>query len=704
MGERLSASAGRSSGFGRRVRRVLPVFRLSRVSRKILLAALLPVTASFVCGVMMLVAIEMAERQERRDVESVIAKLVADLARSEFVPARHVGPRGDAGGDTGRVIRMAGDVLGVLAPTAFGGDTVTVCMYGAHGGLLLGDDPHAVDRESAGLRPWQRSIRDRNETKPMPDLHRMAEGQSRFVLAMAGFNVQGGVARPSVKYRLASAVAIAGISPAVRRSGLEMDVNAPMPDRTGDSSVLAALAGAHPVANIPVTEWGHAPVWWGDRQSPGAARPAGPGIGAGLPTGTMRWQGPGGVGSGLKQATLVIAPENMPVTENVPCPTYHGGALKLLENLDDGEATNVLGVKKENLSMVFSDIRSIDNEFFGSVWLISENGHVQKMSHEFWMQFYVLAFFPLLVVSGACALYLGRSITGPVAGLASTARAIQRESSRERRVDAIGAKRFGAVTQRGDEVGMLARSLSDMTEELVGRMTRMRAFGTSVGHDLLASMQAMEHQLKRIDRCLKEKRYDRVEDSMEIARKIFSNVTEKVWAIKEYSTYDDELEKTRLVEMPLLDWMQEYQLQMKDSEDIGFVLERTAGVADVKFASSRVHLEKAFNEILRNAKSFTPTGGSIRVRLSMEQEFVRFDFDNDGPGIPEEALETIFAIYKSVRPAEDGPSTSAHNGVGLFHCRTIVECLGGRVHAENRMCDGTVTGARFVVLHPRTPD
>jgi two-component system sensor histidine kinase ChvG len=73
--------------------------------------------------------------------------------------------------------------------------------------------------------------------------------------------------------------------------------------------------------------------------------------------------------------------------------------------------------------------------------------------------------------------------------------------------------------------------------------------------------------------------------------------------------------------------------------------------------------------------------------------------DDEGPGVPEENLETIFERFYTERPA--GAAFGAHSGLGLAIARQIITAHGGRIHAENRIgAGGAVAGARFTVTLP----
>ncbi|MFO1230825.1 MAG: ATP-binding protein [Alicycliphilus sp.] len=76
-------------------------------------------------------------------------------------------------------------------------------------------------------------------------------------------------------------------------------------------------------------------------------------------------------------------------------------------------------------------------------------------------------------------------------------------------------------------------------------------------------------------------------------------------------------------------------------------------------------------------------------------EAVRITMDDEGPGLPPGREEAVFEKF------ERGSKEAAAPGVGLAICRAIVQAHGGRMHGENRIVDGRVAGARFVITLPR---
>jgi len=77
--------------------------------------------------------------------------------------------------------------------------------------------------------------------------------------------------------------------------------------------------------------------------------------------------------------------------------------------------------------------------------------------------------------------------------------------------------------------------------------------------------------------------------------------------------------------------------------------------------------------------------------------------DDEGHGIPDENLESIFQRFYSERPTEH---FGQHSGLGLSICRQIMETYGGSISAANRRAatnepgGGRLLGARFTIRVP----
>jgi two-component system sensor histidine kinase KdpD len=104
--------------------------------------------------------------------------------------------------------------------------------------------------------------------------------------------------------------------------------------------------------------------------------------------------------------------------------------------------------------------------------------------------------------------------------------------------------------------------------------------------------------------------------------------------------------------------------------------------ASAQVEGDPVMLEEVLLNVLDNAVGHTPPG--TRVRLVAyelgDEPFVRVLVDDDGPGVPPEALPRLFD--KFYRASAAGPHARRGTGIGLAVVRGLVAAMGGRVAAR----------------------
>ena len=103
-------------------------------------------------------------------------------------------------------------------------------------------------------------------------------------------------------------------------------------------------------------------------------------------------------------------------------------------------------------------------------------------------------------------------------------------------------------------------------------------------------------------------------------------------------------------------------------------------------AATEDSLETVLENLLDNAVSFSPQGGTVTIIVTTAASTVRLIVEDEGPGVPADQLSAIFRRNFSYRPTEatSKQMETAHFGIGLAIVRRTVEILGGHVRAENR--------------------
>lgn len=106
-----------------------------------------------------------------------------------------------------------------------------------------------------------------------------------------------------------------------------------------------------------------------------------------------------------------------------------------------------------------------------------------------------------------------------------------------------------------------------------------------------------------------------------------------------------------------------------------------------------LRVEQILVNLLLNAISHSPPGGTVRVRLSQPEDFVTFVVEDDGKGVSPADVERIFDVYLTERK-EEGQGT----GLGMPLSRRLARLLKGELKAIPRQG----LGGCFVLELPLT--
>ena len=291
------------------------------------------------------------------------------------------------------------------------------------------------------------------------------------------------------------------------------------------------------------------------------------------------------------------------------------------------------------------------------------------------------------ILSVLLSLFLARTIVRPLRRLAIAAHRVRLGRSREVRVPRLPS--------RSDEIGLLARAVSDMSQSLRQRIDNIEAFAADVTHELknpLASLRSAMDSLERVEDPKLQKRL------IEVARDDAVRLDRLINDIGEAARTDAELARATfepvdlgpLIEQLVASWETRRE---KGNARIAFARPRRAS-AVVMGKPDR--LARAIDNLVDNAISFSPSGGLVEIVAARVGDKVRIRIDDEGPGVPPDAREAIFNRFHSERP--EGENFGRHSGLGLAISRAIVEGHDGEIDVKDR--DDAPSGARFTICLP----
>jgi two-component system sensor histidine kinase BaeS len=98
-------------------------------------------------------------------------------------------------------------------------------------------------------------------------------------------------------------------------------------------------------------------------------------------------------------------------------------------------------------------------------------------------------------------------------------------------------------------------------------------------------------------------------------------------------------------------------------------------------------IDHALSHVLGNALTYTPEQGTITVRTGIEGQQEIIVVEDDGEGIPSEALPHIFDHFYRVDPARS--TTTGGSGLGLSIVRKIIEAHRGTITVSSEAGKGS---------------
>lgn len=284
----------------------------------------------------------------------------------------------------------------------------------------------------------------------------------------------------------------------------------------------------------------------------------------------------------------------------------------------------------------------------------------------------VTAVLLVLFASAMLSLYLARTIVLPLRQLARAA--IKVRQGREREVE------VPRLPERNDEIGLLARAVSDMTGALRHRIDAVDSFAADVAHEMknpLASLRSAIESLPRVED--PETRRELEQIATHDVRRIDRLVTE----ISDASRIDAEMSRAKLEEIDMADLIRsivggrEHRALNQDH----MIELQTRGFA-AKVLGVGPRLERVIENLLDNAISFSPPEAPIEVNIDNDGTCVTVMVCDLGPGIPKDAREKVFRRFHSIRPEQE--DFGNHSGLGLAIARAIAEAHDGSLTAEAR--------------------
>ena len=137
--------------------------------------------------------------------------------------------------------------------------------------------------------------------------------------------------------------------------------------------------------------------------------------------------------------------------------------------------------------------------------------------------------------------------------------------------------------------------------------------------------------------------------------------------------------------LPFFYYVMESFQALAESKNISLHLDSNQESIEMDHDPER--LREVLSNLLSNAVKFTPEGGTITMRILVDQETLLLVIRDTGQGISQEQLPHIFDRFYQT----DDSSTrqGEGTGIGLALCRELVQLMGGEIQVASQLGEGT---------------
>ncbi len=277
-----------------------------------------------------------------------------------------------------------------------------------------------------------------------------------------------------------------------------------------------------------------------------------------------------------------------------------------------------------------------------------------------------------LVAAALLGLALSRMIVKPLREMAGVARHL-----------AAGHYEQRVEVRSRDELGDLAGAFNEMAKSLAATDRMRRELVANVAHELRTPLTSIEGFTEALEDGVfpaDSSTYRRIRDEAARLHRLVEDLTALARAEAPGDRARIPVHLNRLVADAAVTLQPRFEAE-------GVNLETDLPAEEIVIQGDADHLRQALDNLFDNALRHTPNGGTVRIQLQTDGNWVRLTVADNGEGIPAQDLPHIFErFYRSDRSRA---RSTGGAGIGLTIVKHIVERYGGSVEVESSLGDGS---------------
>lgn len=243
------------------------------------------------------------------------------------------------------------------------------------------------------------------------------------------------------------------------------------------------------------------------------------------------------------------------------------------------------------------------------------------------------------------------------------------------------------------DMAELGRAVNEMAADLEKHQDKQRYMLMDIAHDLRTPLSVQKATIEAFEDGIYEFNKAGIEQLKQQNNKLIRLVEDfriiTLTDLGEFTIKKVPVEVNYFIEKILQDFS-----NILAKKSIGFKFAPTAN--DCLAFFDPYFMTRVVENLLQNAFQHSPENSTVEVQIHQPTNGVVITIRDQGPGIPEEKLETIFHRYYRVRREDENAPEGL--GLGLTISKRIVESHDGKLYAYNSQEGGAV----FVIELPCT--
>ena len=252
------------------------------------------------------------------------------------------------------------------------------------------------------------------------------------------------------------------------------------------------------------------------------------------------------------------------------------------------------------------------------------------------------------------------------------------------------------LKSRNDELGTLANSLDDMTNELQKRISHAENFSTDLVHEIrnpLTSLKSATEILHETED--HEQRTKLIDILNHDVQRIERLITDYSQMLKDEVALSKEKMKKIDLKVIAKSVVDDFNNIYETKRGIKILLKDSGSQEDYFINGIENRIEQIIANLLDNSISFSDNNKKILVQISKdEREKIVLKIIDEGKGFKETNTKKIFDRFYSNRPDNFGE----HSGLGLNIVKNLVDLHDATINASNNIAQ---KGANVEIAFPK---